>query len=120
MQFGRDDLMQVMCPLADTAQVVAGVRVPTQACLVFVRRRPDGDRRALADLLPDDWAERSRLILAECVCDERGVPPPPERLAEVFARFDLETTERVLRMCCSVNELPYLECPPDERTDVPA
>ncbi len=117
MDFGRPDLTQVLCPLADTAQVVAGERVPTRACLVFVRRLPEPDRRALEDLLPDDWGDRCRLIFAECVCDERGVCPPPELLADVFGRFDLETTERVHRACCAANGLPYLEFPRDERAE---
>lgn len=119
MDFGRPDLKQVMCPFADTLvkDGTTGHLVPSQACLVFVRRLPPADRDVLAELLPDDWGERVRWILSECVCDGMGVRPPPELLAEVFSRFDLETTERVHRTCCAENGLPYLEFPRDERPE---
>lgn len=107
-----DGLMPVFCPLADTAvHVGKGQYQPTQATHVFAKALPEADRDALAELLPDDWADRVRLIFAECVCDERGVCPPPAVLEACFARFDLETTERVHRACCAMNALPYMPYP---------
>jgi hypothetical protein len=118
MQFALvGELWQVLCPFADTAvpDPKTGQPSPTEACLVFVRTLPPADRQALADLLPDDWADRVRLIFAECVTDERGACPPPAVLESCFARFDLPTTEKVHRMCCAANGLDYLEYPTDER-----
>lgn len=112
MLFAAEHLTSVLCPFADTARPDGkGGHQPTEACLVFVRPLPPADRAALADLLPDEWGERVRLIFAECVCDGAGVPPPPQLLADTFARFDLATTERVHRAACAANDLPYMEYP---------
>ncbi len=117
MDLGRPDLTQVFCPFADTARPdgKAGSQ-PTEACLVFVKQLAPADRAALLDLLPDEWGERVRLIFAECVCDGAGVCPTPQLLADTFARFDLATTERVHRACCSANGLPYMEFPREQRS----
>jgi len=111
MQFARrDDLAQVMCPLADTAvpDPKTGRPQPQRAGLVFVRRLRDPDRDVLVEHLDDDWGERVKWIFAECVCDENGIPPTPEVLADFFSRLDLRTTELVHRTCCAWNGIPYL------------
>lgn len=117
MELGRPDLTQVFCPFADTAKPdgKAGLQ-PTEACVVFVRPLPAADRQALLELLPDEWGERVRLIFAETVCDGAGVCPPPQLLADTFARFDLATTERVHRACCAANGIPFMEFPREQRS----
>ena len=114
MELGRPDLIQVLCPFADTARPDGkGPPQPTEACVVFVRTLPPADRQALAEMLPDDWAERVRWIFAETVCDGHGVLPSPQLLADTFARFDLPATERVHRAACAANQIPYMEYPRD-------
>lgn len=127
MQFTTcDGLMQVFCPLADTAAAVPGTGQlqPTLACVVYIRRLCDTDRDALVEMIDDmdDWGERVRWIFAETVCDERGVLPTPQLLADTFGRFNLRTTELVHRNACSHNGIPYLPYPTDEPTqaDQPA
>lgn len=115
----RSDLKQVFVTFADTVEFdpVTKRYEPKHAGLVFVLRLSLADRDVLLEFLSDDWGERVKLIFSQCVCDEHGRLPGEAKLAEVFARFDLPTTETVHRECCAWNGIPYLEFPKDERAN---